>query len=62
MHKTYSAVELRVLRHPFFNAGHTDQDQPSVTAIELVAQELQAGHGKAFGFVNDYQLYQAKRC
>jgi predicted transcriptional regulator len=51
-----AAVELRVAREAFLEAGHADQDDGDRVAIEEVAQLLEAGGLEAVGFVDDDQL------
>ena len=56
MRKADAAVELRIAAHAFFYAGHADQDQPDLGAVELVAQVFQGAVCQALGFIDNDQL------
>jgi hypothetical protein len=51
-----SAVELRVCGQSFLDAGHADEEQPEVLAVEAVAEVFQGRRGQAVGFVDDDQF------
>ena len=57
MGKTDAAVELRVAAHAFFDAGHADEDQADLGAVELVTQMFQGRIGQPFGLIDDDQLH-----
>ncbi len=56
MGKSDAAVELRIAAHAFFDAGHADQDQSDLGAVELFAQMFQSRVGQPFGLIDDDQL------
>lgn len=51
-----AAVELRVAREAFFNAGHADEDDAHVVAVVEIADLFEAGGFEAAGFVDDKQF------
>jgi len=53
--ETDPAVQLRVAGRPAFQAGHADQDQPEVQAVEVVTQLLEPGGAQPVGLVHHEQ-------
>ena len=55
------AVELRVAGQALLDAGHADEQQPEVLAVEAVTQVLQRRRGQAFGLVDDQEFHVVRQ-
>lgn len=50
------AVELGVAAELFFDAGHTNQDQPGIGAVVAISEVFDSAGTQAFGFIDDNQV------
>src|SRR5699024_844558 len=51
-----SAVELGVAAELFFDAGHTNQNQPDIGAVVAISEVFDRTGTQAFGFIDDNQV------
>jgi hypothetical protein len=54
--KADPAVELGIAGHPLLDAGHADEDQTDVGAVEPVTDIFQGRGGQALGLIDDQQI------